>query len=218
MLAPDQRRLRRSVPVLVFELLVVFIGVYGAFLVDRTSDARQRREREVQIYAALDRELGDFAQYMPQVATEIGRRVEAWRAADARGERNAPVYYREPHGERAPTGVWDATLASGGVTLLEPALFFRLANYYNRVVSINDRYARYNAFTEREVLPRLVEGPASFYAPDSGPLRPEFRVHMDRLAEFREELLFSARQAAELQGQVRARMRSMGMEPADSVK
>jgi hypothetical protein len=46
---------------------------------------------------------------------------------------------------------------------------------------------RYNQFTEREILPRMLTGVDGFYGPD-GHLLPIFRVHMDLQKEFAMDL------------------------------
>jgi len=104
-----------------------------------------------------------------------------------------PAYYREPAAETPSISVWQATVASGGVNLLDPNLFFTLAAFYNRVESFGRRYLRYNEVTERDLLPRLSRGAEAFYDPHSGELDPTVRVHLDQLRT----LLFEADQILE---------------------
>jgi hypothetical protein len=78
-------------------------------------------------------------------------------------------------------------VASGGVNLLDPQLFYTLAEFYNRVESFSQRYLRYNQVTEQEVLPRLSIGAEAFYDPLSGELDPVFEVHMDQLRTLHHE-------------------------------
>ena len=78
-------------------------------------------------------------------------------------------------------------VASGGVNLLDPGLFYDLAAFYNRVQSSSQRYLRYNQITEEEVLPRLSLGARAFYDPRSGELEPIFEVHMDQLRTLLDE-------------------------------
>ena len=52
-------------------------------------------------------------------------------------------------------------------------------------MGVGARYARYNAFTEQEILPRLKEDNLTFYDPVTGELLSAFAAHMDRLKEIR---------------------------------
>jgi hypothetical protein len=175
-------RLTRSALLLGFELVVTFAGVLAAFAVENWRDARGRSERARQVYAALSQEVRNFAAAAPPLADTIRKSLDAFSAARARGERPPPpVYYVAAGSERIPTEVWEATRTGGGLELIDPPLFFRTAQFYNRVNSISDRYARYVAYTEAEVLPRLAT-PDAFYE-RSGALRPEFATYVDRLRD-----------------------------------
>ena len=178
-------------------MAVIFVGVLGAFFAE---DARQQIEddrRAAQIYSALHGELEAFHERVPLVVAEMGELLDRWTAGYEAGNRPPPAYYREPGAEAPPTAIWEATLASGGVALLDPELFNALAQYYNRLSSVIDRYMRYNAVTEREVMPRLHGDPSDFYD-DRGELLGTYRTHMILLDEIRQELLALAEEGTGL--------------------
>ena len=188
---------RRSTRGLLLELAVIFVGVLGAFFAE---DVRQQIEddrRAEQIYSALHGELDAFLGRVPTVVGEMGQLLDGWNASYEAGNRPAPPFYREPRAEAPPTAIWEATLASGGVALLDPELFNALAGYYNRLSSVIDRYMRYNEVTEREVMPKLHGDPSVFYD-DQGALLGPYRTHMIFLAEIRLELLALAEEGQEL--------------------
>lgn len=177
----------RSAKGLFLELMVIFVGVLGAFFAE---DARQQREddrRAEHIYRALQGELEAFLERVPIVIDEIDSKLHLWEQAKAAGERPVPPHYREPRAEAPPTAIWAATLASGGVALLDPELFNDLAGYYNRLESAIDRYRRYNETTESHVLPNTPLGTDAFYGPE-GQLRGVYRVHLQLLQELGSEL------------------------------
>ena len=124
--------------------------------------------------------------------------LDAYDAAVAAGERPAPAFYREPNAETPTISVWRATLSSGGVNLLDPDLFFRTAAVYNLIESASQRYLRYNAVTESELLPRLSLGPEAFYDPATGRMDPLFVVHMDLLSTLRDEVAHSIERSENL--------------------
>jgi len=172
---------RRSLPRLASELVIIFAGVYGAFWVERYRQSLEDRERATTILEALGREIENVSANGPYVRDAIASALAAYDSAVARGERASPAFYREPGAETPSTSVWEATVASGGVNLLDPELFYALAAFYNRLESFSQRYLRYNQVTELEVLPRLSLGSEAFYDPLSGEMDPVFVVHMDQL-------------------------------------
>jgi len=169
------------------ELLIIFAGVYGAFWVERYRQALEDRDRAVTILEALEREIGQFSGEGRHVLEEIATALASYDSATALGLRVPPAYYREPGAETPSVSVWEATVASGGVNLLDPGLFYDLAAFYNRVHSFSQRYLRYNQVTEQEILPRLSLGAQAFYDPHSSELDPIFEVHMDQLRTLRDE-------------------------------
>jgi hypothetical protein len=60
--------------------------------------------------------------------------------------------------------------------MLEPKLRMDLGYFYSEFVGIHDNSDRYNQFTEREVLPRIISGVDAF------------RIHMDLRREFATDL------------------------------
>lgn len=169
------------------ELVIIFAGVYGAFWVERYQQVLEDRERAVTILEALEREIDQFSGEGRYVEVGIASALAVYDSAVAVGLQVTPAYYREPGAETPSVSVWEATVASGGVNLLDPGLFYDLAAFYNRVQSFSQRYLRYNLITEEEVLPRLSLGARAFYDPRSGELEPIFEVHMDQLRTLLEE-------------------------------
>jgi len=195
---------RGSAARLVSELLIIFAGVYGAFWVERYRQDLEDNERALTILEALAREIENVSSNGPLVRDAMASALEAYDTQVGAGIRARPAFYREPGAETPSISVWKATVASGGVNLLDPELFYTLAEFYNRVESFSQRYLRYNQVTEQEVLPRLSLGAEAFYDPSSGELDPVFRVHMDQLRTLHDEAVVIVDRAKALVGVVRA--------------
>ena len=191
------------------ELLVVFMGVLGAFWVEGYWQRQEDRERAGAILEALAEELNNFVVEGPYVVDGMTQALATFEEARGRGERPAPGYYREPGAETPSISVWRAALSSGGVDLLDPDLFFTLAAFYNRVEFASARYLRYNVFTEQEVLPLLSQGPSVFYDPSDGELAPEYEVHMDLLRTIRDEVAVVVERAGSIRERVMAEREAM---------
>ncbi len=189
---------------LISELIIIFAGVYGAFWVERYRQDIEDRERALTILEALEAEIGGIVLEGPRVRDDMASALADFDDARSRGEVVPPAYYREPAAETPSISVWQATVSSGGVNLLDPDLFFSLAAFYNRVESFSQRYLRYNAFTETEVLPLLSGDPRAFYDAGTGGMDPAFRVHLDQLRTLRSEAAEIIAQAIVLTDSVRA--------------
>lgn len=169
------------------EFGIIFVGVFGAFIAEDIRQSREDAQRAQQTYEALRTEIAAFTERAPLVVGQMQSAIDEWQAALDRGETPLPPYYREPQAESPPTAIWQATLASGGVALLDPQLFNQLATYYNRLESVITRYQRYNGVTERDIFPYLDDPPSTFYA-DDGRLRGLYRTHVMLLDEIKTEI------------------------------
>lgn len=176
------RRYRRSAARLMIELFVVFIGATAAFALDGWRSDRAEASYRRQMIDSLVVQIEGLAVRNRQIQALMNNQIAQFDAALARGERPAPPIYREPGGERAPTGGWDGIVATGAARALPADLYFRLTEFFNRVDSWGDKYARYNAFTEDRVMPNLTGNTDAFYTPE-GKLRGEYRAYVDRLRD-----------------------------------
>jgi hypothetical protein len=169
------------------QLFVVFLGVSAAFVVENYRETLSQREELRQAVAGIITELEQYETRSVQYADAFNAATERWAAADREGRHAVPGYFRIPGATHPPSAAWNTAVTSGIARMLEPKLRVQLGYFYNEFVGIHDNYDRYNQFTEREVLPRLVEGPDAFYGPD-GKLLPIFRVHMDLQNDFAADL------------------------------
>ena len=171
---------------LLLELFVVFVGVSAAFALDDYREARVQHERREAVYHAIDRELTQMAEtHGPRFQAEMTRQLAAWDQAVARGERPLPPTFRLPGAERPPTGAWDAAVATGSIELIDPALFYELARFYNRADSTGKLYQRYSEGAQTQIWPYLMDGPRAFWGADGKP-NAEVRVTLQRLRDFRQ--------------------------------
>lgn len=168
------------------ELFIVFIGVSAAFAVDDYRERRQEQERREAIYGALDFELRQMAEtFGPFYQRQMAAQLSAWDSAVARGERPLPPTFKLPGASGPPTGVWDAAAATGSIELVDPQYFYELGRFYNRARTAGELYRGYAESARVHVWPFLSDGPDAFWQPD-GELRPEIRVHLQRLRDFRD--------------------------------
>ncbi len=169
------------------QLLVIFLGVTAAFVVESYRESITQRQDLQQAIAGIISELEHLETRSAQHADAFNSAIQNWAAADREGRRAVPGYYRIPGASRPPAAAWNATVSSGIARMIEPKLRLDLGYFYNEFVGIHENNDRYRQFIEREILPRLAGGADAFYGPD-GKIIPMFRVHMDLQNEFAGDL------------------------------
>lgn len=181
---------------LVFELIVIFIGVTAAFALENFREAREEASYRHQMVTALRTSLDDWAGHGVDVEKHTAALLRNFDRARHRGQIVELPVYRESGGERPPTRAWDGIVATGAARALDPTLFFRLARFYSRADSFGDRYLRYNSFTELQVLPYL-DDTTRFYD-GTGRLRPQYAGYVERLRDLNREMHAQVVEAATL--------------------
>lgn len=169
---------------LALELFVVFVGVYAAFALTDWDRRRQDDQRRERLRVALLAEVrGTTA-----MAREANRNMQALRdgfeARRRRGDRPIPGPFLSE--TRADPNVWNATVAAGGIELIDVDTFVELARFYNAVQAGLESAQALKRLSEQMLVPRLGEPAASFYREDGRTLRPEFQWYPDLLAQLGE--------------------------------
>jgi hypothetical protein len=175
-------RRRELIGKFAFELTIVFIGVTAAFALENVRKEASDAQYRAEMIAALGPTIDDVIRHGSEFDRDVTRKLAAFDAAIAAGKQPDLPTYREQGSERPPTRVWDGIIATGAARSLDPALFFRLASFYNRQDSFGERYIRYNDFTEQRVF-TAGHDTSSFYDPVSKRLKPEFAAYVDRLRD-----------------------------------
>ena len=198
------QRHRPLIGKLLFEVVIIFVGVTAAFALEGARQDRADAAYRNGMIAALIPTFNDFERHSRMFQQETGAKIAAFDAALARGEQPKLPIYREPGGERPPTRAWDGIVATGVSKALPPDLYYELSRFYSRQESFGERYVRYAQATEEGVL-ALGPDQQGIYDPASGKLKPEYVAHVDRLRDLIEVTQLLDVQAREL----RARLRSL---------
>jgi hypothetical protein len=154
---PDRRRWLPRVDVrkLVFELVVVFIGVWAALWTDNRRERLERKDRALRIADAMAAEITHMNGWFRPWRDSVADNYEYWRSRVERGERPPPYYFRVPGTEGAPSVAWQGALSSGLLEVFDPRLVFEIGVMYNEWAGIGERLARYHASTESLIFPVL---------------------------------------------------------------
>ncbi len=168
------------------ELVVVFVGVYGAFVVAEWDEERERGGRAAQVREALVEEIRDIQSNTYRVAVFIPQYLSQLEAALAAGNAVAPHPWLEP--VNIQPHVWNSAVSSGALDLFSVATFLEVSEFYNLLTLGFEQIGQLRNLSESQLLPRLGEPPSTFYRPAATPpalrLKPEYewyRGSMERL-------------------------------------
>lgn len=168
----DQHR-RSSFIRLVFELFVVFVGVWAALLAENWRQRREDARAAVAVLETAVAQLRESRDWAGRWSDSVGVEYDKWKARRAHGEVIAPFFMRIPGSESPPVGIFEA--ASNLPDVLGPSIAAQMAIRANEMEGLGRRNARYMESTERTVFPLLAADPSVFYDAASGELLPQFQ-------------------------------------------
>ena len=171
---------RELIGKLLFEIVIIFIGVTAAFALEAARQDRSDADYRSSMIAAMVPTFDDMQRHNRIFINEAGAKLEAFDRNLAAGKQPLLPIYREGGAERPPMRAWDGIVASGVSKALPPELYFQLSQFYNRQESIGERYVRYADMTERDIYP-LGPDQKGIYGPSG--LKPQYVAYVDRLRD-----------------------------------
>ena len=151
------------------ELILVFVGVYAAFWLNKYQQHRQDAGRRDQILAALEQQLSEgIDSGKINRAKQEKKATEFLRALDA-GEMPPlqPFYFITDY---SPTD-WATMLQSGGVQLLDVQTLMAVRNDESVIRWGLSRMAWYQKLSDELIVPNLDQDISFFYDPVTKKLR-----------------------------------------------
>jgi hypothetical protein len=171
------------------DFVIVVLGVYVAVWAAGLQAAHERQQRTAKAVAALRHDLQDAIDAEQMFDDTLDAAFAAFTAARQRGETPPPVYLRISGSDTPPKSPCQGVLQTQLAELIDPALLWDLCFYYDERDGTGQKYVRYAVFTENEILPRMKDDPRAFYTDEGTRLAPAFESHMDRLREWRRDLV-----------------------------
>ncbi len=192
---------RKLIGKLVFEIVIIFIGVTAAFALEAARQERDANAYRTSMIAAMVPTFDDVQRHNRIFVSEAEAKIEAFDRDLAAGKQPLLPIYRESGAERPPMRAWDGIVASGVSKALPPDLYFQLSQFYNRQESIGERYVRYADMTERDIYP-LGSDQKGIYGPTG--LKPQYAAYVDRLRDLVAATKQTDPQAREMKAKVQA--------------
>ena len=180
------------------ELLIVFAGVYGAFVLSEYKENRQKDERKNQIYQALLREINSVSKDAQHIGTALSKykakldSLIAEKKMPRLGSFMNPIVFT-PH-------VWEATIQSDGLNLLEVSTIEKLSEFYGHNQHLVKLIEEFRGRTESFILFNYDKSKSEFYDLKTKRLRLKYSWYLSDLEQIAEECSMVATKADSLIG------------------
>lgn len=165
---------------LLLELVIVFVGVYLAFLFNEYRENREQDARRTQLREALASEIEVFIRGADPLSAVLDRMLARWDSAYQAGTRPTPIEVPSGGIDMPPRGMWRAVVASDPLATLDVATMQSVSDFYNGLDVLIAKYDRLRAFDEASIIPHADDAPRAFYKEGSSVLKPEYRAYMNR--------------------------------------
>ena len=182
---------------LMAELVFVFLGMYGAFLLERMHDDDMDLLRKRQILQAL---VDEFEDYETELGSASSSLDEAYGVPffTAYGAGEKPFPTPIPYGGMGSvnTGIWEAMLQSGGIEVLEVEVIQKVQVFFKKLQDLLDLYSRFERLTEQMILPEMDQEVNYFYQTEGSELRDKYKWYVNQLFQMGMGLRALSEQAA----------------------
>jgi hypothetical protein len=163
------------------ELVIVFIGVYAAFILSAHQSHEQERQRREQILALLAKGVAATAASLNQTTAAYDRRMNDFLTQLAKGEMPEVTAISWATSYNPDERNW--LLQAGGLELLEIETIVRLKELDAVARTGFATMAHYQQISDQLIVPHTGEGRAFFYDPATKQLRNDYAQYPEMLKE-----------------------------------
>jgi len=163
------------------EVVIVFIGVYAAFVFNAHQIRNQDQQRRHQILIYLKKQATTSAEKLRQVTLGYDERMNAFLTQLKRGEMPeiSPISWASNYNANEMNWI----LHGGGLELLDIATIAQLKEVDSAASTGLSTMAHYQQLSDQLIVPHLGEGRGFFYDPGTKQLRQEYTLYPDILKE-----------------------------------
>ena len=195
---------------LFLELMIVFLGVYLAFLFNAHSERIKMKSRQVQLLRGLHQEVNYFLGGARPRSTVMNETLLKWKDRLEKGEFQTPLYF-VIEGDALPTNhMWQVVMFFDGLQLLDVSMMFQLSRYYKSFDMMLSKYTKLIRFAEDEIIP-YEDTPKSYYV-TKGRLKATYRAYLDRYTDFLALFNTMIEQSEAVKGVLESEMEKLGVE------
>jgi hypothetical protein len=169
---------------LIAELIFVFLGLYGAFVLERLHDEKMDMLRKRQIIEALVQEFTGYASELSAASSSLDERYGIpFFSKYAGGEFPFPKQIPLVGMGNVNTGLWEAMLASGGIEVLEVKKIQEVQSFFKDYQDFLQLLKGFKELYNSFILPEYDQPASFFYEPESIELRDKYKWYVNQLFE-----------------------------------
>ena len=154
------------------ELIIVFFGVYGAFLLNEYNLESQNQIKREQISEGLIKEITDVVNRTDRVSKILPQIINYYDSLIAVGGMPSLEPRIEP--VKVESHMWKASLESGVIDLFEVPLIFKISEFYNELNSGLEQINQLRILSETILIPNLNKPKSEFYNIKTGKLKEKY--------------------------------------------
>jgi hypothetical protein len=162
------------------ELVIVFIGVYAAFVLSAHQSHQQERQRRGQILGLLEKGAAATAASLKQTTTSYDQRMNEFLTQLAKGEMPMVTAISWASSYNPEERNW---LLQAGLDLLDIETIVRLKELDAAARTGFATMAHYQQISDQLIVPHSGEAAVFFYDPATKQLRSEYAQYPDMLRE-----------------------------------
>ena len=167
---------------LMAEVVFVFLGMYGAFLLERSHDDDMDHLRKRQILAALVQEFTDYYDELSAAseALDEGYGIPFFTAYPS-GQKPYPVQVPLVGMGSVNTGMWEAMLQSGGMENLEVKQIQKVQSFFKNYQDFLQLLTGFNELYNSMILPARDQNASFFYEEEGINLKDKYAWYVNQL-------------------------------------
>ena len=169
---------------LIAELVFVFLGLYGAFVLERLHEEEKDMLRKRQILEALVQEFTSYKNELSDASSSLDERYGIpFFTRYAGGELPFPKQIPLVGMGNVNTGVWEAMLASGGIEVLEVKKIQEVQSFFKDYQDFLQLLKGFKDLYNSFILPEYDQNTTFFYEPEGIELRDKYKWYVNQLFE-----------------------------------
>lgn len=161
------------------ELLIVFFGVYGAFLLSEYKSEKEKEVKKEQICSALIQEISNVLVRTERVNANLPKIINYY---DSLLESGAmPNLVPRAEAVKVESHMWNASLATGAIDLLDIPLMYKISKFYNSLNAGFEQINQLRELSETILIPNLNKGKEEFYDMKTKKIKAKYNWYFEGL-------------------------------------
>ena len=164
------------------ELLVVFMGVSSAFLLDKYRETKRNKKLTQQIEVSMLKDLSESAEALRQFLPPLKKDVDDFTEAYEQGK--TPELYPAFIGTGFGSGFWEVILQAGGLQLLDVEFIYKVESLLSLARGLTERVQRYQQLSNQVLIPNADKEISEFYDLSTKKLKRKYQWYYEETTAF----------------------------------